>query len=117
MNLESILHHVALPPRLPDKQEPAIDEIELKLVERLTVSAKKLRDTLDEENRSIWDGIRRILLTCKALNAGRKLNRTSLLTEFRALDHQNLLILHLAEQNAGMLIKRRNRSVFFLQPQ
>ena len=106
MELESLFHHIALPPKVPGKQEPNINQIERLMVERLISSARDLRDASSEEYRDLWDDIRRILQTCKNINAGGKLSRSSLLTELHALDERGLLILHIREQNAGLLVRR-----------
>jgi hypothetical protein len=42
------------------------------------------------------------------VKAGCRLNKTALLTEFRRFNHNGFLILHVAEQNAGLLIRRQH---------
>ena len=109
--LESLCNHVALPPRLPGKQEHSINQIEHALTERLLDASRTLRDLVNLTNNGFgvqWDCIRRVLQTCKAINTGGKLNATSLLTEFRQVERNDLLILHVAEQNAGLLIRRQH---------
>jgi hypothetical protein len=106
--LESLVHHIALPPRLPGKEQDKLDQIESSLAIRLVNASRFLRDRADSEVSQQWEHTRNILQTCKTLNAGGKLNKSSLLTEFRKLEHQGLLILHVAEQNAGLLIRRHH---------
>ncbi|TAQ88566.1 hypothetical protein B7494_g3109 [Chlorociboria aeruginascens] len=57
-----------------------------------------------------WDHIRSTLLNCKKLNAGGKLSRGLLLAEFRGLQRDDCLILHVTEQNAGITIQRKFNS-------
>lgn len=104
--LESLFDHVALPLRLPGKQESRIDQIEHALTECVLDASRTLRNLTNNEFGGHWDCIRRVLQTCKDVNAGGKLNKTSLLTEFRSLEGRYPLILHVAEQNAGLLIRR-----------
>jgi hypothetical protein len=104
--LESLVNHISLPPRLPDKRENWTDQIESALTERVLDASRTLRDLTNGELSYQWDCIRNILQTCKFVNAGGKLNKTSLLTEFRRLGRKDLLILHVVEQNAGLLIRR-----------
>ena len=106
--LESIYQHLCLSAALPGREEQSIREIEQKLADRFVFSARNLRDVLCEAHRQLWDDVRRILVTSKSLNAGRNLNKASLLDEFRSLGHRDLLILHVVEQNAGLLIWRRH---------
>jgi len=106
--LESLFNHVALPPRLPGKQEDRIDEIEHALTSRLLDASRTLRDLTGLDFGDQWDCIRRLLEVCKTVNSGSKLNKTALLTELRRLGRKDLLILHVAEQNACLLIRRQH---------
>lgn len=103
--LESLYHHIVLPPCLPGKQESNLEDIELALTERLLRASKVIRDA-NEGSRHEWDCIRCSLQICKTLNTGGKLNKASLLAEFRSLEPEDLIILHISEQNAGLLIRR-----------
>ncbi|KAI9833796.1 MAG: hypothetical protein M1819_003531 [Sarea resinae] len=106
--IESLVNHVALPPRLPGKQDNRIEQIEQALTARLLDASRILRDLTDDSHRDQWDRLRRILETCKILNAGGKLSKSSLLKELQNLEHNDYLILHVSEQNAGLLIRRQN---------
>ncbi|MCJ1350906.1 MAG: hypothetical protein MMC33_000887 [Icmadophila ericetorum] len=101
--LESLYHHIVLPSCLPGRQEGNLVDIEVALTERLLHTSKFFRDAFGESYNK-WDCIRRSLQICKTLNAGGKLNKASLLTEFRSLERRDLIVLHIAEQNAGLLI-------------
>lgn len=104
--LKSLVNHVALPPQLPGKLENKIEQVEHGLTGCVLDATRTLRDLTNGELSREWDCIRNTLHKCKAVNAGGKLNKTSLLTEFRRLEHKAPLILHVAEQNAGLLIRR-----------
>ena len=104
--LESLFNHVALPPRLPAKQETNIEQIEHALTARLLDASRVLIDLTNIEFGEHWDHIRRLLQSCKVVNAGGRINKTSLLAALRSLGRNDLLILHIAEQNAGLLIRR-----------
>lgn len=110
--LESLANHVALPPRLPGKRESQLDQIENALTDRLLDASRTIRDLTHGEISQQWDGIRRILQTCRTINAGGKLDKKQLLTEFRGLGSKHVLIVHVAEQNAGLLIRRQNSWVY-----
>lgn len=102
--LDLVFNHLALPPQLPGRADDKIEEIEQALIARLLGAGRMLRDSTDFFDQ--WDCIRRSLQTCKTLNLGGKLNRKSLISEFQALDSRDVLILHVSQQNAGILISR-----------
>lgn len=105
--LESLFHHVALPPRLPGKRDSNI-KIETALIVLLINATRTFKEHTNNEFGEEPDDIHRILQTCRAMNSGGQLNKTSLLTQFRTLEPNCPLILHVTEQNAGLLIGRRN---------
>lgn len=107
--LESLIHHVALPPQLPGKKEKQIDQIELALSTRLIDTSRIIRDLTNGELSQQWDDVRYILQMSKTINLGGKLNKTSLLNEFGSLEQKKFLILHVSEQNAGLLIQRHHK--------
>lgn len=70
----------------------------------LTSAGRVARDlTLDPEAYRVWDSVRLSLETCRTVNQAGRLNKASLLKAFRELGVQEILILHIAEQNAGLL--------------
>ncbi|KAG0648167.1 hypothetical protein D0Z07_5692 [Hyphodiscus hymeniophilus] len=103
---ETLVHHVCLPPRLPGRQESRLDKIDQALNERLQDTAQAMRDLTDGLLRDDWDRVRRILLSCKLINASGRLTKSSLLIAFRSLHDGDALILHIAEQNASLNIRR-----------
>ena len=110
-SLERVFNHIVLPPKLPSKKDSRLYEIESALTQRLLTASRLLRDHVNVEYHDQWDCIRRSLESCKAVNLGGKLNKNSLLTQFRNLQRKDILILHIAEQNAGMLIRRHHEHV------
>ena len=107
--LESIINHVALPPKLPGQAEENLNEIEQELVTGLVSASRVLQDAIPTDDFQRWDSTRRMLQTCKELNSGGRLNKSSLLRNFRQLEAGDVLILHIIEQNAGLLIQRTSK--------
>jgi hypothetical protein len=105
--LESLASHVALPPRLPGKADSNVDQIQSALTNYLLDASSILRDQTNGELSRQWESFRNILYICRSLNAGNKLNKSLLLAQFGRLKREDLLILHVAEQNAGLLIGRK----------
>lgn len=106
LKLESLVNHIALPLRLPGKLEDEVDQIEESLINHLLDVTRELEFLAARDTRHQWGIIRHTLSICKALNAGGRLEKATLLTRFRSLEHKEFLILHVSEQNAGLLIRR-----------
>lgn len=104
--LERLVNHVALPPQLPVRQDD-LDQIDNALRCRLEHASIVLRDALNGEFYDQGDNVRYIVQISKSTNSGGKLNRSHLMSEFRTLTRRGLLILHIPEQNAGLLIRRQ----------
>jgi hypothetical protein len=100
---EHLFNHLCLPPRLPSRQETRPLEIQNALLERVL---KVCKDFTSQSLEGDWDSLRRHLQICKTLNFDGNLNKTSLLKAFRELQANDLLIVHVTAQNAGLLIRR-----------
>ncbi|EHK99949.1 hypothetical protein M7I_4030 [Glarea lozoyensis 74030] len=104
--LESLCHHVGLPDRLPNGKENNLEEIENKLADLALQACFDLSDSTEGDRaQSIWEKIATSIHTARLLNEGGKLESRSLLRAFRELDHDQALILHVVEQNAGLIIR------------
>ena len=101
--VELLFNHVVLPPQLPGRADSTIHQVECGLNERLQNCTSIL---LELTHRDIWGSLGVVLSVCKTLNARGKLNSTFLLSRFQNLEHGNLLILHISEQNAALIIRR-----------
>jgi hypothetical protein len=101
-----LFNHVALPPQLPGKQDDKIDQIECALINLLQNASRTLRDLTKDDVCDQFDAVCHTLHACKAVNAGGKLDNAALGDEFENIGRKDLLILHVAEQNAGLLIRR-----------
>lgn len=101
--LEVLINHVVLPPRLPGRED-RYDQLESALLDHFITASKTMRDlTIDGISKN-WDWIRRSLEAAKLLNAQGRLSKSSLLSEFQALQQNVYLILNVVEQNAALLI-------------
>lgn len=103
--LDSLFYHVVLPPRLPGRQDGQLVDVEHALLTRLLLASRAVRDLVDTNFRARWDSVRRSLGISKTVNLGGKLDKGSLLNELRGLQSDEFLILHIAQQNAGLLIR------------
>jgi hypothetical protein len=101
----AVYNHLVLPPRLPGHQDAKLIQIGNDLLERL-IKATRLLASLPNQN-GRWECLRRALQTCKVVNEGGKLNKASLLSAFHDLKGNDILTLHVTEQNAGLLVRRQ----------
>lgn len=101
-----IFNHVVLPPQLPGKHDDKIDLVEPALIKLLQDASRILRDLTEDGIREQFDLVCHTLHTCRTVNAGGGLDSATLGAEFGNLGRKGLLILHIAEQNAGLLIRR-----------
>jgi hypothetical protein len=108
--LQSLCHHVALPDRLPNGKEGNLEEIENKLTDLALQACFDLSiSTEDDRLGSIWEKVAISIHTARLVNEGGKLESRSLLQAFRELDRDQALILHVVEQNAGLIIRHIQR--------
>ena len=109
--LAAIFNHLVLPPKLPGTRDGDIGEIERQLAIRLINATETLRDLSNDESTEAWDYIQQSVKTCSIVNEDGRLNQTTLLDAFQRLQDKDGLILHVAEQNAGLLIRCHTRCV------
>lgn len=104
--LEQAFNHVVLPPKLPGKQDSNIAEVERKLLSLLSRGANVVESCAG--NNDIWQDVEKALKTCSLVNDSdeeRYVNKTALEHAFRDFGNSDIIILHIAEQNAGLLIR------------
>ena len=103
--LLSQLNHIVLPPRLPAKPESNLVQIENLLHDRLIDASKTIRDSLPSAAYQQWDTIRLILAISSSINSTGAVNGHLLAKELASLTPGTTIILHIAAQNAGLLIR------------
>ncbi|KAF2802818.1 uncharacterized protein BDZ99DRAFT_428253 [Mytilinidion resinicola] len=112
--LESLFNHIVLPPRLPGRHDSNRTNIEHAFIDRFINASRAMRSVAaDGPHRAAWDSICRSLHTSRTCNPGGKLDKTSLCREFRNLTDRETLILHLSEQNCGLLLRRCGENIIF----
>jgi hypothetical protein len=106
--LELVFNHLVLPPKLPGQQDIDIEGIETSILNRLIHACDTIDKLTSQKFAETWDSVRHSLRLCLKLNPGR-LEKASMLQEFSNLQQKDLLILHVVEQNAALLIRRHIR--------
>lgn len=103
-HLEYLFNHIALPPRLPQKNETKLHTFEKALTETLLRWAYNFRAGLGHQSTGPWDSVVNTLFNCDVLHLGGKLNSSSLETSFLQFGIGRCLLIYVAQQNAGLLI-------------
>lgn len=104
--LEYLFNHIALPPKLPQRNETKLYILQKALTENLLKWTSNFRDEVRHKSREPWDSVVNTLFNCDVLHAGGKLNSSSLESSFSQLGLGQSLLLYVARQNAGLLIYR-----------
>ena len=108
--LLSVINHVVLPPRIPSREDHD-SVVNQELVRRLIQAAQSIRDHASSECRLEWEQLLLGLKASQALNSEDHLDRGVMLDRLRALSSGTFLILHVPNQNAGILIYRQAWSI------
>jgi hypothetical protein len=107
---ESLFNHLVLPPKLPGQQDTEIEGINEIILTRLIHACNTLGKLPSQEFVDTWVSVCHSLRLCLHLHQGR-LEKRSMLYEFCRLQPNHLLILHIVEQNAALLVRRQVRYV------
>lgn len=102
---ESLFNHLVLNPCPPSHQDGRIDILERAISERVLDATNKLARLPSTPYDDALQSLRRSIETCRRVNAGGRVNKVSLLTALRELKGSDIIIIHVASQNAGLLIR------------
>jgi hypothetical protein len=105
--LDELFNHLVFPPRLPGA-ESKIAAVEKALLERLQSTGATLHDQIPGQFRASYEALQTSLQACRNIHINRNLDRYTLTRELLNLQPNIVLILHITEQNAGVLIWRRS---------
>lgn len=109
--LEGVFNHLVLPPKLPGRQDPLLEDESQDFIKRL-VKAVDVLYVAVRAARNLTEALaslRQSLCLCSTLNRGR-LDKDTLLAAFHKLGSEPL-ILYVVEQNAALLISKKKRCV------
>ncbi|KAH6649391.1 hypothetical protein F5144DRAFT_542592 [Chaetomium tenue] len=103
--LESVFNHIVLPPKLPGRQDADLDAVGNNILTRLIHASETLAALPGQETQEAWQSVRQLLLTCLELHQD-GFDKASLPNAFSQLGVGCPVILHIAEQNCAILIRR-----------
>ncbi|KAI9742781.1 MAG: hypothetical protein M1818_003510 [Claussenomyces sp. TS43310] len=104
--LELVFNHMVLPPKLPGHQDEDTETVNRTILTLLLSACDSVVKLSGQEFANTWHSVQRSLRTCLDINHGR-LDKATLLQAFKNLQTNDLLILHVVEQNAALLIRRQ----------
>ncbi|TLD22632.1 hypothetical protein E2P81_ATG07825 [Venturia nashicola] len=106
--LDALYNHLVFPYRLPGVQDSKLAHVESALLERLHSTAVQLLAQVPEPFRSSYAALQTSLQACRSIHINRRLDRRMLSEELLNLQPDCILILHITEQNSGLLIWRKS---------
>ncbi|KAF2838260.1 hypothetical protein M501DRAFT_1017279 [Patellaria atrata CBS 101060] len=108
--LDALVNHLVLPYVLPGKEDESNLNVESHLLDRLVRSIRQVQNAIcNTSNRyhNRYNALHRSLVASRDILAHRTIDKQVLLRELATLKSPNILILHVVEQNSGLLIWRR----------
>jgi hypothetical protein len=106
--LDALFNHLVFPPNLPHQQDK-LGAVESALLSCVHSVAKNLRNQLQGHFQAAYDALQSSLQICCSIHVDRSFDRRALAHELLNIQPKRVLILHITEQNAGLLIWRRWR--------
>jgi hypothetical protein len=100
-----VFNHLVLPPQLPGKQDDNIESTGDAIIVRLIQATSTLSRLVSQEQTSPWHAIRQYIRRYQSLHVHGRLEKLSLISEFRNFNREQTLLLHVAEQNAALLVR------------
>ena len=109
--IRPIFYHVVLPPRLPGREDGARMQLELteELFRRFKEAVRELRNDAGEQLKTKYTAVLSSLEASESVLSGQRMTERSLQPQLGKLEASVPLILHIVQQNAGLLIWRRPR--------
>ena len=119
--LDAVSRHVVLPPRLPFQDDLQGGAVNQALVERLVRHARAFKDIVEMQYCTTWSRICRSLIQFETLHGSKNghLDKDVLkkaLADFsNANAEKDILIIHIATQNAGLMVCRDNPKTYVFE--
>ncbi|CAJ2499839.1 Uu.00g026920.m01.CDS01 [Anthostomella pinea] len=114
--LQAVFNHVVLPPQVPGCSDADPEGVSRDVALRLLHACNTINALSNPHWSEAFQSLQALLADCLSLNTGR-LERSTLLEHYRQLQPGQMLVLHVVEQNAALLIRReesndRHRVIF-----
>ena len=107
--LMEVFNHLVLPPQLPGKQDTNIESTGGAIIIRLIHATSTLSRLASHGQTPPWYAIRQYLRRCQCLHINGRLEKRTLISTFCNFNEEQPLLLHIAEQNAALIIRYNSR--------
>ncbi|KAK0708687.1 hypothetical protein B0H67DRAFT_686703 [Lasiosphaeris hirsuta] len=104
-SVHSIFNHLVLPPKLPGHEDSTVQALSQDVLTRLINACKRLVPLTSQPLSEAFKTLQTSLAASQEINSS-FINKISTLQHFRDLDPHRLLIFHVVEQNAALLVYR-----------
>lgn len=104
--LALVFNHLVLPPQLPGQDDDSAEDVERDLTRRMTDAVKILRSNSGSDTAAVWQSIEESLQVLHQITEDNHINKATLLSCLQGLQPDHAIILHIALQNAGLLIRQ-----------
>ncbi|KAI0484077.1 hypothetical protein GGR56DRAFT_8381 [Xylariaceae sp. FL0804] len=104
--LGSVFNHLVLPPRVPDGQDEDLEGISRDILQRVIRACRRVQSLSTGHVADAYSQVQSSLHACLVINRGDRLDKTILEDQFCQLSPEKLLVLHVLEQNAALLIRQ-----------
>jgi hypothetical protein len=103
--LRAVFNHLVMPPHLPGTQDSDLEAVSSDILARIIRACEAVNALVSSPWSEAFESLGASLNACLALNQGR-LDKSTMLEYFRDLQPIRMLILHVVEQNAALLVRR-----------
>ncbi|KAI1930837.1 hypothetical protein LOZ65_001413 [Ophidiomyces ophidiicola] len=111
--LGQVFNHIVFPPKLPGQQDASPENVRENLTNRIIDATLILKNNSTAEFLPAWSLIEDSLNTFRQINDAGFVNQVELLDAFKLLQPHHAIILHIVDQNAGVLIRDDTPNVIF----
>ncbi|RAO65870.1 uncharacterized protein BHQ10_001882 [Talaromyces amestolkiae] len=112
--LELTFNHLAFPPKLPGTRDPKVELVERDILTRLRTAVHTTKAySSNNDAMSVWESLEGSLEICQFVNENGFINREALESTLRSLNPDHTLILHVTQQNAGLIIRSSGEDFIF----
>ena len=108
VSVETVFNQLVLPPKLPNQQDADVRAVEDRILSRIIKTCSDLQLKANGETGIALKNLLHSLKICGNINQER-LDKAQLLIALRMLRREHVLIVHLVEQNAALLLHRDDR--------
>ena len=109
--IEQVFNHIVLPPRLPNESDANVGLVNGCIIQHAIEAIETLSSLSENEPQNVWGLVKRSLHLCASIHDDDHIDRVNLMDAFDELKDGANLILHISEQNAGLLIRPVRQSV------